>query len=133
MVEREPLVRKHRRVPPDRFGNARSELDTLGHHADGGHRRDRVEINVRVRLELSDRRDVGCPDRLGVPRHPVVGIPKGVVALLFVALDAGFDKAVQDLDDDATLLDHDRCDRAAARRWRNLLRGEGRHGVSPRR
>src|SRR5262245_3343542 len=54
-------------------------------------------------------------------------------AFPFLALDAGFDEAVQDLDDDAALLDHDRRNRAAGCRRRNLLKAKRRHGVSPRR
>src|SRR5258708_26215395 len=49
--------------------------------------------------------------------------------------DAGFDKAVQHLDDHARLFpDHrSRGDRRDRRRWRYLLKRKSRHGASPRR
>src|SRR5262245_54656382 len=56
------------------------------------------------------------------------------LVLLERALDARFDEAAQDLDDDTALLLLDGGNRTAADwRRRNLFKAERRHGVSPRR
>ena len=81
VVDRQRLLGEHRRMPVDRVRHADADPDPLGRRARGAHHDQRVEEEMRVRLEVRELGEVLVPDGVGHPAHQVPGPPDRVEAV----------------------------------------------------